>query len=130
LGLKMLDYSWQQGWDGEHGGILYFRDPTGRPVMEYWQDMKFWWPHDEALIATLLAWRLTGTELFLQRHLQLLDWCKAHFADPEHGEWYGYLRRDGTVASTLKGNLWKSFFHHPRAMWLCTRLSQQAAAAG
>jgi len=28
-------------------------------VQEYWQDMKFWWPHNEAIIATLLAYTLT-----------------------------------------------------------------------
>ncbi|MED5471006.1 MAG: N-acylglucosamine 2-epimerase, partial [Verrucomicrobiota bacterium] len=33
---------------------------------------------------------------------------------PEHGEWFGYLHRDGSVSSTLKGNLWKGPFHVPR----------------
>mgnify|MGYP002508174424 CR=1 FL=1 len=37
---------------------------------------------------------------------------KAHFADPEYGEWYGYLRRDGlpTQPST-KGSTFKGPFH-------------------
>ena len=29
-------------------------------MQEYWHDMKFWWPHNEAIIATLLAYQLTG----------------------------------------------------------------------
>ena len=45
-----------------------------------------------------------------------------HFADPEYGEWYGYLHRDGRVSTSLKGNLWKSFFHHPRMQWTCWQL--------
>ena len=51
LGCKMLDYMWERGWDKEQGGILYFRDVYNKPVQEYWQDMKFWWPHNEVIIA-------------------------------------------------------------------------------
>jgi len=53
--------------------------------------MKFWWPHNEAIIATLLAWRLTGEERYARWHRQVHDWSFAHFADPEYGEWFGYL---------------------------------------
>ena len=41
-----------------------------------------------------------------------------HFPDPEHGEWFGYLRRDGSVSQTLKGGV-KGFFHIPRAFLNC-----------
>jgi N-acylglucosamine 2-epimerase len=123
LGCDMVDWMWERGWDAEQGGIFYFRDVYGKPVSEYWHDMKFWWPHDEALIATLMAWKLTGEARFMDRHLRLHDWSFRHFADPEHGEWFGYLHRDGSVSNTIKGNMWKSFFHHPRAMWLCARLA-------
>ncbi|MBS1503746.1 MAG: AGE family epimerase/isomerase, partial [Bacteroidetes bacterium] len=60
LGCKMLDYMWERGWDTQYGGILYYRDVYNKPVQEYWQDMKFWWPHNEAIIATLLAYTMTG----------------------------------------------------------------------
>jgi N-acylglucosamine 2-epimerase len=92
-------------------------------VQEYWHDMKFWWPHDEALIATLMAHRMTGNPDYLVKHLELREWAFTRFADPQHGEWYGYLHRDGTPANTLKGSLWKSFFHHPRALWKCSQLA-------
>lgn len=123
LGCSMLEWMWQRGWDQEHGGIHYFRDVFGNPVQEYWQDMKFWWPHDEALIATLMAHRMTGEGRYLALHEQVRDWSFKHFSDPVHGEWFGYLHRDGTPSSTLKGNLWKSFFHHPRALWMCHRIA-------
>lgn len=123
LGLDMLDWMWRRGWDEEHGGLFYFRDVHGKPVQEYWHDMKFWWPHDEALIATLLAWRMTGEMKYSDWHEKLRGWAFEKFADPVYGEWFGYLRRDGTPSHTLKGNLWKSFFHHPRALWMCHRLS-------
>lgn len=122
LGCRMLDWMWRRGWDEEHGGLFYFRDIFGKPVQEYWHDMKFWWPHDEALIATLLAWKLTGEPRYAEWHEQARAWSFQHFGDPQHGEWFGYLHRDGSVCNHLKGSLWKSFFHHPRALWYCGRL--------
>ena len=121
-GCDMLDWMWERGWDEEHGGLYYFRDLHGRPVQEYWHDMKFWWPHDEAIIATLLAYETTGDEKYRRWHQLVHTWSHRHFADPQHGEWFGYLHRDGSVSSTLKGNLWKSFFHHPRMQWYCWQL--------
>ena len=117
IGLTILDWMWEIGWDKEYGGLLYFRDVKGLPVQEYWQDMKFWWPHNEAVIATLLAYQLTGDEKYAQRHQLVHDWTYAHFPDPVHGEWYGYLHRDGRISVPLKGNLWKGCFHVPRMMW-------------
>jgi len=122
LGCEMLDWMWARGWDHEFGGLFYFRDVFDKPVQEYWHDMKFWWPHDEALIATLMAWRMTGEPRYLEWHEQCRKWSFEKFADPDHGEWFGYLRRDGTPTNTLKGSLWKSFFHHPRALWRCHQL--------
>ncbi len=122
----MLEWMWERGWDAEHGGLYYFRDVHHKPVQEYWQDMKFWWPHDEALIATLYAHKLTGKQTYLEWHEKLREWSFARFGDSEFGEWYGYLHRDGTPSSTLKGSLWKSFFHHPRALWRCHQLAKMA----
>ena len=127
MGLKMLDWMWKRGWDEKHGGLFYFRDVFNRPVQEYWHEMKFWWPHDEALIATLLAWQLSGDSKYLTWHEQVRNWAFAHFQDPAHGEWFGYLNRDGSISSTLKGNLWKSFFHHPRCLWYCWQLCREMA---
>ena len=125
LGLTILDWMWQRGWDEEQGGMFYFRDLHGLPVQEYWHDMKFWWPHCEAIIATLLAWTLTGDEKYMRRHEQVHQWSFRHFPDPEFGEWYGYLHRDGRISTRLKGSLWKGPFHLPRMLWYCWRLLEE-----
>ncbi len=116
LGTKMLDYMWKRGWDEEFGGMLYFRDVKGLPCHEYWQDMKFWWPQNETVIATLMAYQLTGDEKYLQWHKLAHDWAFDHFPDKECGEWFGYLHRDGSVSTQLKGNLFKGPFHIPRML--------------
>lgn len=125
LGCRMLDYMWERGWDKEHGGILYFRDVYGRPVQEYWQDMKFWWPHNETIIATLLAYLMTGEEKYARWHRQVHAYAYRHFHDAEHGEWFGYLHRDGSIAQRAKGNLFKGPFHLPRQEWYCMQVLDQ-----
>ncbi|MBB2144701.1 N-acylglucosamine 2-epimerase [Pedobacter sp. LMG 31464] len=122
LGCKMLDFMWERGWDKEHGGILYFRDVYDEPVQEYWQDMKFWWPHNEVIIATLLAYVMTGDEKYMQWHKMVHDYAYEKFHDKENGEWYGYLHRDGTIAQTAKGNMYKGPFHLPRQEWYCLQI--------
>lgn len=124
LGCRMLDYMWERGWDKAHGGILYFRDVYNKPVQEYWQDMKFWWPQNEAIIATLLAYTITGNEKYAQWHKMIHDYAYSHFHDAVHGEWFGYLHRDGSVAQPAKGNMFKGPFHLPRQEWYCSQLLQ------
>lgn len=122
LGCRMLDYMWERGWDKEHGGILYFRDVYDKPVQEYWQDMKFWWPQNETIIATLLAYLITKDEKYAKMHAQIHEYAYEHFHDKENGEWYGYLHRDGRIAQTAKGNMFKGPFHLPRQEWYCMML--------
>lgn len=114
--LTILDWSWEWGWDKEFGGIINFRDCRNLPPQDYSQDMKFWWPQTEAIIATLYAFEATGDEKYLSMHKKISDWTYAHFPDKEYGEWYGYLHRDGTVAQPAKGNIFKGPFHIPRMM--------------
>lgn len=125
MGLDILDWMWDRGWDSEYGGLFYFRDVYGLPVQEYWHDMKFWWPHCEAIIATSLASIMTDDPKYQSWHRQVHQWSFQHFGDPEYGEWYGYLHRDGRVSNTLKGSLWKGPFHLPRMLWYCWKLWEE-----
>lgn len=122
LALQILDWSWDWGWDKEFGGIINFRDCRNLPSQDYSQDMKFWWPQTEAIIANLYAYKLTGDEKYLKRHRQISEWTYAHFPDRQYGEWFGYLHRDGSVAQPAKGNIFKGPFHIPRMMIKCIEL--------
>ncbi len=113
----------EAGWDEKYGGLLYFIDCLGKPTEAYEHDMKLWWPHDEILISSLMAYRDTGDEYYINWFFKTLDYCKEHFADPEYGEWYGYLRRDGlpTEPST-KGSTFKGPFHLPRMLSMTDKM--------
>ncbi len=116
LALDILDGDFEWGWDKEYGGIINFRDCKGFPPQDYSQDMKFWWPQCETIIASLYAYKLTGDDKYLAMHKKVNDWAFEHFQDREFGEWYGYLHRDGTVAQPAKGNIFKGPFHVPRML--------------
>jgi len=124
LGTTMLDWMWEIGWDKEYGGIFYFRDVKGLPVQEYWHDMKFWWPQNEAIIATLMAYQITGEQKYAQWHKEVHQWAFKHFPDPDFGEWYGYLHRDGRISVALKGNIWKGPFHIPRMYFMAWKICE------
>ena len=116
MALQIFDWSWDWGWDKQYGGIINYRDCKNLPPQDYSQDMKFWWPQCETIIASLYAYLGTGDEKYLYRHERISEWTYAHFPDADYGEWYGYLHRDGTVAQPAKGNLYKGPFHIPRMM--------------
>ncbi|MBF9018464.1 MULTISPECIES: AGE family epimerase/isomerase [unclassified Oceanispirochaeta] len=117
--LPILDWSLDFGWDKEFGGILNFVDICGNQAEQVDWDMKYWWTHNEAIYALLLAHDLTGEEKYEKLFNKVFDWAEKHFPDKDFGEWYGYLHRDGTVALDFKGNNWKGCFHLPRQQLNC-----------
>ena len=74
-------------------------------------------PHNEILIASLMAYRDTKDEKYLEWFFKTAEYCKTCFADDVCGEWYGYLRRDGKPTEPpCKGSTFKGPFHVPRSL--------------
>lgn len=122
MGLTIIDWAWKWGWDEQYGGMINFRDCRNFSPQDYSQDMKFWWPQCETIIASLYAYSVTGDKKYLEMHRQAHDYAFRAFPDEKFGEWYGYLHRDGTVAQPAKGNLFKGPFHIPRMMLKASEL--------
>ena len=113
----IFNTAFNAGWDEEFGGLLYFIDAKGFPPEAYEHDMKLWWPHNEILIASMMLYRDTGKEEYLEKFYKTFDYCLEHFNDAEYGEWYGYLRRDGKpTMPACKGSTFKGPFHLPRML--------------
>ncbi len=119
--LRILDF----GWDKEYGGIFYFLDSQGHPPQQLEWDQKLWWVHLEALVALVMAYRETRRPDVWAWYEKIHAYAWAHFPDPEHGEWYGYLNRRGEVLLPLKGGKWKGCFHVPRALYRCWQEFEQ-----
>jgi N-acylglucosamine 2-epimerase len=121
--LNILNYA----WDEQYGGIYYFMDADGHPTQQLEWNQKLWWVHVETLVALAMGYRLTGREECWTWYQKVHEYSWSHFADPEHGEWFGYLDRQGKVLLDLKGGKWKGCFHVPRALLMCWREFEQLA---
>uniref|UniRef100_A0A8C8RUM9 N-acylglucosamine 2-epimerase n=1 Tax=Pelusios castaneus TaxID=367368 RepID=A0A8C8RUM9_9SAUR len=113
------------GWDPEHGGLFAFQDVDGLCPTQLEWSMKLWWPHVEAMVAFLAAYAHSRDPALLHLFHQVAEYTFQRFRDPAHGEWFGYLARDGTVALSIKGGPFKGCFHVPRALHMCEELVEQ-----
>jgi len=124
--LESIEGALEFGWDKEYGGLYYFMDVEGLPPLPLESNMKLWWPHTEAIYATVLAHKMTGDPKWLG-WLETVDaYAFAHFSDPEYGEWFGYCDRRGERTNSAKGNNYKGCFHVPRMLllsWQCLQCS-------
>ena len=122
----VFDNAFALGWDQEFGGITYFKDVLGLPVEAYEHDMKLWWPQNEAVIASLMLYLHTGDEHYKQIFDKVRAYAFEKFSDPEQGEWFGYLRRDGVpTAPPCKGHTYKGPFHVMRMLAKCMTLMEE-----
>lgn len=117
--------SLEHGWDKEFGGLRYITNYDWTPSHNLEADQKLWWPHGEALYALLFGWAKTGRSDLKAWYEKVHAYTFSHFPDPEHGEWFGYLNRDGSPVWTAKANGWKGFFHVPRVLFRCYQLLSQ-----
>eukprot|EP00047_Mylnosiga_fluctuans_P017606 m.63049 g.63049 ORF g.63049 m.63049 type:complete len:399 (+) comp7170_c0_seq1:109-1305(+) len=136
VALDMIEWSYDLGWDHEYGGIYYFLDSKGHtPELLEWP-MKLWWVHNETMVATLMAYKVTREEKWWKKFVQVTNYTMARFPDSEEnalqiplagpgskplqpgGEWFGYLDRFGRVSQRFKGGPYKGCFHVPRALHL------------
>lgn len=113
IALRALEY----GWDEQHGGILYFKDILNRPLQQLEWDQKLWWVHLEALVCMAKGYAYTGNLKCKEWFERLDQYSFDRFSDPQYGEWYGYLNRQGEPLLSLKGGKWKGCFHVPRALF-------------
>jgi N-acylglucosamine 2-epimerase len=120
LALAALEGSLELGWDAKHGGLMYMMDVENKPLADctVTAEHKLWWPMCEALYACTLAIEVTGDEQrWLPWLLKVHRWINDHLRDEAGGgEWFGYLREDGSVFNECKGANYKGFFHTPRAL--------------
>jgi N-acylglucosamine 2-epimerase len=122
----VFDGAFELGWDKEYGGIIYFKDVLGMPVEAYEHDMKLWWPHNEAVIASLMLFKHTGDKKYKEIFDKVCDYAFEHFSDREYGEWFGYLRRDGKPTEPpCKGHTYKGPFHVMRMLAKCLVLMEE-----
>lgn len=107
------------GWDKEHGGLRLGVDADGAAEVGWgFADYKLWWPHTEAMVATLLAYEHTRAPWCMEWLDKIESYSFAHFPHPTAGEWIQRLRRDGTPTTEVVALPVKDPFHLPRSLIL------------
>jgi N-acylglucosamine 2-epimerase len=125
---EIITQSLDHGWDDEFGGLFYMLDSRGcSPVQLEW-NMKLWWPHCEAMYATLLVYEDTRNNSDFLNFIKVVEYTLSKFPDREYGEWFGYLSREGKITHKFKGGPYKGFFHIPRALLLTINLLNKILA--
>ncbi|XP_064605325.1 N-acylglucosamine 2-epimerase-like isoform X2 [Liolophura sinensis] len=122
---KFIDTSFENGWDKKYGGIFYFLDADGLSPAQLEWNMKLWWPHNEALIAFLMAYKETKNSEYFQKFSKVFDYAYKHFVDDVHGEWFGYLDRRGEINMDFKGGDYKGCFHVARYLMMCEKMATE-----
>lgn len=123
--LAVIGHSLEIGWDTEFGGLLRFVSASGGPptgantgepmdslIAETWST-KLWWPHSEALYATLLAYRLTEDPPTARWYERVHDYVFTTFPNPDRsvGEWIQIRDREGQPLDKVVALPVKDPFH-------------------
>jgi mannose/cellobiose epimerase-like protein (N-acyl-D-glucosamine 2-epimerase family) len=81
-----------------------------------------WWEQAEMLVATLLAYQLTGEVRYLIAFERQFDWVWTFQIDHEQGDWFETTDwRSGRPLSFVKGHDWKEPYHGARALMEVSR---------
>jgi N-acylglucosamine 2-epimerase len=128
--LHILESNLERGWDHEYGGILLHAKLADLEI-DYSDcpDKKPSWSHNEAMIATLYAYFLTGNEYWLGWHKKLDEFVFRVFPN-KNLEWTNWLNRSCSKAVPAQDGLEvKCIFHTSRAliiqMLLCERIIEK-----
>jgi N-acylglucosamine 2-epimerase len=121
---EVIRWHLELGWDPEYGGIFLSRDIEGHPPYLPHSDKKLWWPHVEALYATLLAHELTGESWCLEWYQRIAEWAWSHFPAANGGDWLQRLTREGKPTTEVIALPVKDPFHLPRGAMLILQLMQ------
>jgi len=117
---NLFDYSVKYGFDSVNGGF-FFSGVINEPARS---QVKVWWVQSEVLIASLHMFELTGDPKYLVLFDKTFNWIEKHQVDWENGEWFGYIRPDGTCVGG-KADEWKEAYHTGRAMIECLTILER-----
>ena len=124
---QILDWVIDRAYDKTYGGFYHICDIDGGkpkpgfdrvdygPANVAWDD-KVWWVQSEALLTLAMSAILNKNESHWQHFLKQREFTEAMFRDREYGEWYAFLKPDGSLLCDLKGFAGKGPYHVPRCI--------------
>jgi mannose/cellobiose epimerase-like protein (N-acyl-D-glucosamine 2-epimerase family) len=114
--VQLFDRGITDGWDAEHGGLVYTVDQSGRPLV---RDRMHWVAAEAIGAAGTLARRLGGPS-YEHWYRVVWDWADDHLIDRAHGGWHHEVAESGLPSfHTWDG---KPDTYHPLQATLVGRL--------
>ncbi|GAB4328092.1 MAG: hypothetical protein Kow0037_02170 [Calditrichia bacterium] len=112
----LVDHVLQKGYDHEYGGPYKdFNRLTGQMLMWGIPDTaKAWWQMEQAVVAGLSLFEITGDSTYLNMADETLDFFMKYFVDHTYGEVFADRTRRGAPIpqwSGHKGNQGKAAYH-------------------
>ena len=128
--VRLIRRHLEVGWDNEFGGLFLAVDARGGSEIGWpHAETKLWWPHTEAMYATLLAYEYSKEQWCLDWYQRLHEYSFAHFPVAT-GEWRQKLDRKGEPMTTVVALPVKDPFHLPRALIYCVESLGRLGAGG
>jgi cellobiose epimerase len=123
---RMVDHTLANGWDESVGGFYdegyYFK---GEDTLTITLDTKNWWAQAEGMNSLLIMADLfpDDSARYYDKFVKQWNYINKYIIDHEHGDWYaGGIDKEPHQRTALKGHIWKSTYHHFRAMANCVKL--------
>ncbi len=119
--LGLIDHALAYGFDHVRGGVAQYGPPVGSAAHAVYLPpdrlTKMWWQQAEMLVATLEAYRWTGSAGYLAAFEKQFDWIWRHQMDHDGGDWFAATTwREGRPLGSNKGHAWKDPYHNARAL--------------
>ncbi|MEM8927505.1 MAG: AGE family epimerase/isomerase [Bacteroidota bacterium] len=76
-----------------------------------------WWPQIEAMVGLIYIWDITNKDIYLEYSLKIWDFAQEHILDPNYGEWFFRVDRNGNpYTEENKVGPWKCPYHNSRGL--------------
>jgi mannose/cellobiose epimerase-like protein (N-acyl-D-glucosamine 2-epimerase family) len=122
---ELFDAAVDLGWDDRYGGLYYTVEENGEPIV----DDKYGWAHTEAIGASALLARHDPS--YLEWYDRLWEYSTARLINPQYGNWYERLTREGELPEPDHGPAVEPGYHPITNCWLAMGvLGDDPAALG
>ncbi len=109
VSVSLAEVSLKEAIDTDNG-IFYEGDKKGP-----FKTKKEWWMQVEAMVGYMQAYQLTKKELFIDKIINIWNFCKEKFKTP-YGEWYYFIDEKGNPDKNKEiAGPWKCPYHSIRA---------------
>ena len=99
----------ENGWDDEHGGLVYTFDRDGDPIVED----KYFWPPCEGMGAAARLATVTGEDDYWEWYDRFWTHAWDNLVNRRHGNWYFRLTPDNEVPDDLDDTPKVKSGYHP-----------------